>query len=248
MNELRLIIGVFKTVKNWPDYISDYFGWTKKKNLTYLLRNGIKIKTRARTADRGIINEIYVLELYTPKGMEIGKNDVVLEIGAHIGSFSVYSSKKAKKVYSFEPMPENFELLKQNIKLNRCINVQPIQKAVSDKKETAGFFISKVNTGGHSLFSDENGRRIKVQTITLKDFFEEYEVSKIDFLKMDCEGAEYRILYTCPPEILDKISKISMEYHNVKGESIQKLKKFLETKNFKVSTTTGEFPMLYAVK
>jgi len=66
-----------------------------------------------------------------------------------------------------------------------------------------------------------------VETIALKDFFDGNGISKVDFLKIDCEGAEYEILYNCPQDVLRKIGKISMEYHN--------LNRMLEKRGLKAS-------------
>ena len=56
-------------------------------------------------------------------------------------------------------------------------------------------------------------KSVKVKCITLEDIFNEYKINQCDFLKMDCEGAEYDILLSTGGETLRKIKQINMEYH-----------------------------------
>jgi FkbM family methyltransferase len=68
---------------------------------------------------------------------------------------------------------------------------------------------------------------ISVMTITLEDIFKKENLNHCDFLKMDCEGSEYEILFNTKPEILRKISNIFLEYHSGHSELVNFLTKFL---------------------
>ena len=124
---------------------------------------------------------------------EIHSGDVVLDIGAHIGYYTLQFANlvgSTGKVYAFEPEPKNFELLKKNVQINKHDNVVLIQKIVSDKVGIVEFFISKFDSIGNKLFkSDESGSSIKVGSTTLDEYFKDLK-KKIDFIKMDIQGGE----------------------------------------------------------
>ena len=127
---------------------------------------------------------------------EIKKGDVVIDIGANIGYYTLIFAKlvgDTGKVFAFEPDPTNFELLRKNIEVNGYKNVTLEQKALSDKKGKIMLILSKENTGGHHISKQPTKNAIQVDTITADDYFKNFEY-KIDFIKMDVEGAESIVL------------------------------------------------------
>ncbi|MGI0010860.1 MAG: FkbM family methyltransferase, partial [Nitrosopumilaceae archaeon] len=82
----------------------------------------------------GDIAEVWVDEQY--KTLPV-KNKVVVDIGANIGDSSIYfSTKGASKVLAFEPAPKNYEMLKENITINKITNIEPILAGISSKNHT----------------------------------------------------------------------------------------------------------------
>lgn len=246
--KIKKIINVIKKIKNWPIYFLDYLKIINDGYIVYFFRNGQKVKVRAKTSDWVVINEIFVKNDYNPKGFEIINKDIVVDVGAQIGSFSILASRLASKVYSFEPVGENFKLLKENININKIENIFPFEEAVSAKTGKTEMFISDSNSGGHSLFINAGStRKIIVPTISLKDFIDSEKITTIDFLKMDCEGSEYDILFSSPKEVLGIIKKISMEYHDINEDrNSLTLKKFLEDNGFMVTINSDSVHYLYA--
>jgi len=124
---------------------------------------------------------------------EIHSGDVVLDIGAHIGYYTLQFANlvgSTGKVYAFEPEPKNFELLKKNVQINKYDNVVLIQKIVSDKDGIVEFFVSKLDSIGNKLFkSEESADSIKIESTTLDEYFKDSK-EKIDFVKMDIQGGE----------------------------------------------------------
>lgn len=236
-------------IKNWPDYAREYFNKANKQHIIYQLRNGLKIKTRAKNSDRGIFTEANLLDAYQKNKIRIKPNDTIIDIGAHIGAFTILAAKKAKKVYSFEPHPENFKLLKENIALNNLTNITATKKAITDKKGIFPLYISKSNTGSHSIFlREEQSGTTPVQTITIIEFIKAKKIKKIGLLKIDCEGAEYPILETLPEKTFELIEQISMECHPIQNSSPEQLKTLLQKRGFDVQMTKGKFPKIYAQK
>jgi len=93
---------------------------------------------------------------------------------------------------------------------------------------------------------------VNVKSITLQNIFEENNISHCNFLKLDCEGAEYEILCNLPTKYFKKIDKIVMECHFVdkKPELIDGLKQTLAKQGFQVVTKviSNELVLLYAIK
>jgi FkbM family methyltransferase len=126
-------------------------------------------------------------------------NGVVLDIGAHIGLFSCIAAKVVGnngKVMAFEPTPKTNALLQQTIHINKLTGlVEPRSEAVGDKTGTAVFFASDtVGDNSNSLVSyleDRTLNGISVPVTTIDIFVKEKGLNRVDFIKLDVEGAEY---------------------------------------------------------
>jgi FkbM family methyltransferase len=95
------------------------------------------------------------------------------------------------RIYAFEPDPENFKILSQNVALNGYKNVELINKAVSHETGEKKLFLSHDNMGDHRLYDSADGRPSRaVSTIRLDDYFSSV-AGPVDFIKMDIQGAEY---------------------------------------------------------
>ena len=132
--------------------------------------------------------------------LRLKRSDIVLDVGANIGIFTCKAALEVNRVYSIEPEPNNFELLKKNVEINGLKNVTLINYAVSDVEETLYF----KHTGG-SAKAAKNGIPIKAKTID--SILEELGNPKITVLKMDIEGYEMKALlgfskYNCIREII----------------------------------------------
>jgi FkbM family methyltransferase len=181
---------------------------------------GFRYKLRRLTTDEFFVANIVLNAEYTPSGYEIGSSDTVVDIGGNIGVFSVLAGRRASggRVLAFEPVLENYTLLRANIELNALRNVTPVRAAVLDtRSDDVRIFLNASNTGAHSVFPGYGTRPTSwfetVSSITLEDVFRQWNIDRIDFLKLDCEGSEYQILYGLPDEYFPRIGKIVMEYH-----------------------------------
>ncbi|MEM4397117.1 MAG: FkbM family methyltransferase [Candidatus Woesearchaeota archaeon] len=241
IEKIRRFIKSIFVFKNWIMYSLDII---KKNNYLILkTRKGINYKVRKNTADKGIILEIFFDKVYTPDGFEIEENDLVIDIGAHIGVFSLFASTYTKnKIFSFEPLPENFDLLKENVEFNKKNNIRIFNLGVCGKKGKRYIFYDDSNTGGHSLFK-KSSKKFLIKCITLDEIFDNFKIERCDFLKIDCEGCEYEIIFYSKKNTLKKISKISMEIHQVRKNKIIKLEKVLKSVGFEVIEKNK---MLYA--
>ncbi len=130
------------------------------------------------------------------------KDANVIDIGAHIGIYSVFFSKNTTgKVFSFEPTIETIEVLANTLKNNHCDNVQLVKGAIADKPGKAVFYTSKteeIATGNSLVEVETNENYIRegayeVDVYSIDDFAKKQNV-KIGFIKIDAEGVELDVL------------------------------------------------------
>ena len=150
--------------------------------------------------------------------------DIVFDIGAYVGDTALWFSKAVGpqgKVYAFEPEPRNFEKLKANLERNNVTNVIPLQLAVS---ETKGEMQVASGAGSSVITQDDTGTSVKVTTID--KFVEANKLPRVDFIKMDVEGHELKVLKGAHETIQAfKPSLAVSAYH--RGDDLVELPKLL---------------------
>lgn len=247
-------IKVIKRVRNWPSFFVDWSRLTgRREPFVVKMKDGMRLLARPRSEDKDVIRGVVLNREYTPEGFEIGGHDTVVDIGAHIGAFTVMSARFAREgvVYALEPVEENYELLLRNIELNKLTNVIPTKMAVSKETGKREIFVQEDATSGHSFFYRTNRSPVTVDTTSLEDFIDRMNIKKIDFLKIDCEGAEYEILTNCPERVFSMIQRIGMEYHYGEDKKDpQILVDVLEDNGFKVTISSPKDwgGMIFATK
>jgi FkbM family methyltransferase len=160
-----------------------------------------------------IYHEIYNLkDYYIFNEKRIKDGDVVVDLGGNIGIFNRWAySQGASKVISFEPDKRYFKLLKKNSHPNSIL----FNAAVSNKMGSIELIESSHLGGSHILgTNNSNDNKYSVRMYTLNYLFEKHLIDKIDFLKVDIEGAEILAFDGISDENLLKISYIAMEYHH----------------------------------
>jgi len=251
-SKIQIVLRSRKIFKNWYIYPKIYFKLTKKEYAVFETKLGQKIRIRVNSTDLMALTHVWLIEEYKRKKFDIKPNDVIIDIGAHIGLFTIYASQFSKngEIYSFEPMKENFELLNKNIISNNLKKVKIFNLAVSNSNSSVTLFINN-DESGHSMFS-QSSQNLMVNSISLKRIFDENQIEFCNFLKLDCEGAEYEIIKNLPLSYFEKIDKMIIEYHMADSnpELLIELKKILTSQNFKIETKSL-FPnigFLYAKK
>ena len=240
----RIFIYTFRKwpFNKWVDF------WTTDNPETVVSLNGISVAIRTKTffsksADISMAYECIVRDDYQLYYLNIGDKSSIIDIGAHIGSFSLAAAKRFpdSRILSFEPSPSNYKLLRKNIYLNKLSNIKPFNNAVSSKDGEISFYIDPINSAANSIYNSK-GMEVKVPSTTLKRIFDENGIKKCPFMKVDCEGAEYDILLNAQDEILEKIEIVAIEYHSPKhfgiknkDYNVQNLVKRLELAGFRCS-------------
>lgn len=148
---------------------------------------------------------------------------VIIDCGANMGLSLLFFSQNYPNstIYAFEPDNSVLDVLQKNIQTFEIKQVTLFKKAVWSTNGIFEFFTDK-GMGGRIGMEYNNQTPSKVETIRLKDFIGD---KRIDFLKMDIEGAEYNVIEDCEP-ILHQIENIFIEYHSIIEEE-QKLDNIL---------------------
>jgi len=242
--------------RNWPHVVLNRFGLCKLKQV--ILWNGLRFNVGGSRA-RSIVSFVFSKESYN-RFRKIKNGDIVIDIGAFIGDFSIKSANVGKKVkvYAYEPCSATFKTLKQNIKINKFEKqIKAIKLGVYKKKGKRKLNIHKlevINSMCEAKWLENHSKTIgseMIQLIIPKQIFESNKINYCDFLKIDCEGVEYDIVMAIPKKYLEKIKYIAMEstdYENT-GKKNYKLVKHLEKNSFLVQhidKKNGNIMMIYA--
>lgn len=200
--------------------------------------------------------EVFLENMYRSDITKIEENDVVLDIGANVGIFSLYAEKnKAGQIYSIEPDITNYGKLVQNTL--QYSNIKSLNFGISDFCGLTTIY----NTIDGVTSTMENFKELfpycnyvdsnKVNTIDINILIDLLPHDKINLMKLDCEGCEEFIFDSITKKSLDKIEKIILEFHS---KSIgNKIKDFLSLNQFeieKIFNLNGNenIGMLYAYK
>jgi FkbM family methyltransferase len=156
----------------------------------------------------------------------LNSESVVIEAGSHVGTETVKLSKVCKKVYTFEPVPVTYSLLRQNLDLNKCDNVCALKKGLSNViGETVISYVDPGNPGGTQLLGGENetnlNEELKVELTTIDDL----NLDRLDYIKLDVETYEHLVLQGGIETIKKYKPKIILEHW--KNETLEKKFKFL---------------------
>ena len=182
----------------------------------------------------------------------------MVDIGANVGVFALWVTTRnpLARVICVEPSPRTCEFLRRNISKNKLNNVTVVQAACGGKSGEADLYCRGVAAMDTLYCQDNYGSKFhlvaKIAVLTLQDLFEQFDVQVCNLLKLDCEGAEYEILFNASGDALDRVEAITMEYHVGLNEyTPDQLTRFLESRGFSVKQTPlldEEGGYLYATK
>ncbi len=162
------------------------------------VNNGIRLYLdRAENTD--MVRHLVLGRSYEPGttrifGKLVRRGMTVIDIGSHVGYYTTLAASLVGaegKVFAFEPDPAVYRLLCKNIEVNRLRNVVPVQKAVARKISTRKMYLKPEGRTSRLYHSEDTGT-IEVEAVCLDQHLG--TSSKVDFIKMDIEGAEYEAL------------------------------------------------------
>jgi len=174
-----------------------------------------------------------VSSVFRPK-----RGEVVIDVGASIGAHAVRAARAVGKeglLIALEPNAEDFKLLKMNLMLNKVDNAIALPMAAYEKNGNNMMYLSK-ETGLHSLTRIPRSyiKKIEVCTITLDSLLRKFDVQRVDWIKIDVEGAELAVLKgaSCVLEVAKNLI-IEVWHKNANGVS-----DLLNSKGYKVTVLT----------
>jgi len=246
---LRFVINV----SNWWLHLAVKMGLTAKDPLLFETRNRILIEVPRRLFRE--FKEIFIEDCYRVGSTGgIPEHPIVVDIGANVGFFSLFAASRfpGVRIFAYEPVPKNFSQLTRNQDLNRHVEMTCIPKAVysysgdvrleldpygSSGEGTPGLDPHDRFTTGARVTSETSSpyATLQVPCATLSDLLDTHGISECYLLKMDCEGAEFDILYSCPEAHLHRIEQMAIEVHRggaTPERTIKGLSRFLESCGF----------------
>ncbi len=202
-----------------------------------LRRSGLRFRVRS-AMDVWVLRETCLGREYEQFGVSLRDGWTYLDVGAAFGDFAICVAHHCPHsvVYACEPFPQSLDLLRDNLALNRIENVRPLPYALGAHSGPMRLYRSAREAVEFSTVrADGRAEGLDVQGISLDDLFSALGLERCDFLKMDCEGAEFEILLSASAETLGRIRHLCLEYHDgVTVHSHQELAEFLRRHGFGV--------------
>jgi FkbM family methyltransferase len=180
-----------------------------------------------------------IIEHFTPK-----QGDIVVDIGAHMGRYTIISSKRVGtngKVVAIEAHPGNFEMLNRNIKLNQLTNVIPLNYAVYSKETKIKLYLPEEDSGFtiyNTIMSNRAGTEdkfVEVNANTLDYLLQLNQIreEEVNWVKIDVEGAEFEVLKGAT-NVLTKSKDIALLIEIHGPDNYRPILNFLSLYNFKI--------------
>ncbi len=235
-------------IRNWPHYFSH------KRSSTFLparfSTRGTSLTFDVPTFELYLVfKEIFLSDFYSIDEWidRLPKAPVVVDIGGNAGYFSMLllSKRPSASLFAYEPIERNFELFQNNIKINPVISgsAHVFHRAVTGRPTDSITLYKEANSDNSvtaSVFQDfesHNLNAVTVKAISLEQILQENKLDQVDFLKIDCEGSEYPIVYDSPPEIWKKIETVFLEVHNLDEDkrNLKSIDQFLKTVGYKTT-------------
>lgn len=179
-----------------------------RRNIFFKINNCVFKLNPKFEIDQQILKDNFEKKITLILKSIVSENFYCIDAGANFGYYSILMSKlvgKKGQIFAFEPSKYQYERLKKNMNLNDCRNLHLYNYALSDKsKSEAKFYEFKEfsNLEGHSTLEKDvliqlkncNYNETIVEQVTIDDFVRKKGLEKLDFIKIDIEGAEFKCL------------------------------------------------------
>jgi FkbM family methyltransferase len=253
MNKIIKLLRVIAIFRNFVTFLLLFFGFAKSQYELLRTRSGLTIRVRNNRWDARIIAEVYLDRCYLRMFAPLPPNPVIIDIGGYLGDFTLYAAhERGARVVVYEPTPENFALLKENVALNHLEERITCHNAgVGSKDGELTLSVTRGDGAVHVsgfLYADA-AERITVPAVSMSTVFSDNCLTHIDLLKIDCEGGEYEILCSLTDRQFEQIDRIVFEYHTTAGyqEKLESVKSRLATVGYRI-TEDQSIPLIAATK
>jgi FkbM family methyltransferase len=155
---------------------------------------GYRVSFRRCSTDEAFIENVLQREEYFRPGYRPSAGQIVIDIGANMGCFTLAAARYGARVIAVEPHPDNLRYLRRNVAANR-IDAEVIGAAVAASDGTCRLFTGS-DTGYHSLRFNAGRGYTDVPAMTLSNLLA--RVEHCELMKIDCEGAEFDFIPAAP--------------------------------------------------
>lgn len=237
--KLWMLVEIVTTFRNYFDYVRLLRSWSNKERIILRTWDGLYLICRNNVWDARIVGETFMDKSYMKNISINANNPIVVDIGGYIGDFSLYAAKKlGARVFVYEPIPDNFNMLNDNIKINNYGNtITAWNRAVSNESE----LIINVARSGNDIHASgymyaDSSEKVSIKCTKLDALLSENNITEIHLLKIDCEGCEYGVLLDALPETFNYIHNIVFEYHEIPAweAQLERLKNRLRSLGYTV--------------
>jgi FkbM family methyltransferase len=254
--KLQQIVSFFGSSKHPLSLTADALR-LKRATFVAATRDGIKLRLNPNCGESFTFFENLIRRDYLGNGIVLRPGDTVVDIGANIGSFTVLAASivgPKGRVVALEPIEDTFSRLLENVELNGYRNVECQRVAVGAKAGNLSLQVhpksalstaclnveasanpkSALSTAYLNVETGANLVRQTVQCQSLEQVCREHHLTRVNLLKVDCEGSEHEIFETLPPELAARIDQIALEYHFVEGTTPIGFRRTLQELGFEV--------------
>jgi len=208
---------ILQIVRNFPSVYGRLILGLPLQRL--LLRNGVVIKSGKGVDLWRNFHDIWIHQIYTDPLHPIRSGAIVIDVGASIGLFSLLAASQDANVLVYEPDPEVFQILLENIRMNPATQIRARQCALGSRNETRVLYRFGESAGNSFFFRPGKEPSLSapeatVECFSLAEIFEIDSIGHCDLMKMNCEGAEFEILLGTPRTLFERIQAIVFECHD----------------------------------
>jgi FkbM family methyltransferase len=179
-------------------------------------------------ADVWVLREVFVQEAYKEVlALLKTKNIRMVDIGANLGSFTIWANRMlgVREAFCFEPEPDSFRLLNFNLSMNDCFTAKTMPCAVGGQARNIKIALNKSCPGATSIYAGNgSSESTMIQVIAFNQWLSEVG-GEFDLLKLDCEGSEWEIIAQTDPQAFARFRVVVAEVH-LDPENKQKVPEF----------------------
>ena len=228
-----------------------YYNLLSPKNVRYeLVKNagsGFIYKTNFQETAMFTNEALYLIAAdfnYYQHFYKVSENDIVIDAGANCGHLSILFSELTGKngaVHAFEPDKYNIKRIGENLALNPKLdkNIE-IHDLLLWNENTLIDFYEAGTVGSSAIWMPDNSETVKKEAVTIDSWVKNNNIGKLDFIKMDIEGAEIEALDGCVDTIKNLKPNFAIaSYHIVNGAPTYiKLEEFFKKMHYPYRTVT----------
>ncbi len=224
----RRYVNLFRNIRNPLEYVFDKLH--HRGRMLHFVTKPYKLGFDVPPSLYQVFKEIFMADVYNIGALArvLPENPVVIDIGANAGFFDILLLSKIKnaQIYAYEPLSSNVERMRSIASSNRrfdksvtissfAVTGKPCEMLRLYAQDTED---NQVVASSLEGFNTDNTKELWIPAITFSKIVAEIPGTKIDLLKMDCEGSEYDIILNTPPDLVRRVQRMLIEVHDIDNQ------------------------------